>query len=54
LRLQPASGKISAVSVERAGWDDDVAVIGGGPGGSSGATALARADRPVLVLERDL
>ncbi|HEY7870195.1 MAG TPA: NAD(P)/FAD-dependent oxidoreductase, partial [Methylomirabilota bacterium] len=31
----------------------DVAVIGGGPGGSSVATALARKGRQVLLLERD-
>jgi FADH2-dependent halogenase len=31
----------------------DVAVIGGGPGGSSAATALARRGRSVLLLERD-
>src|SRR5258705_10650398 len=31
----------------------DVAVIGGGPGGSSTATALARRGRRVLLLERD-
>ncbi|HEY7433745.1 MAG TPA: NAD(P)/FAD-dependent oxidoreductase [Methylomirabilota bacterium] len=31
----------------------DVAVIGGGPGGSSAATALARRGRAVLLLERD-
>ncbi len=31
----------------------DVAVIGGGPGGSSVATALARRGRSVLLLERD-
>ena len=35
------------------GWDFDVAVIGGGPGGSSAATALARSGRTVLLLERD-
>jgi len=34
-------------------WDFDVAVIGGGPGGSSTATALARRGRKVLLLERD-
>ena len=34
-------------------WDVDVAVIGGGPGGSSAATALARRGRTVLLLERD-
>src|SRR3989449_9036193 len=31
----------------------DVAVIGGGPGGSSAATALARRGRSVVVLERE-
>ncbi len=31
----------------------DVAVIGGGPGGASAATALARRGRRVLLLERD-
>ena len=35
------------------GWDFDAAVIGGGPGGSSAATALARKGRSVLLLERD-
>ena len=34
-------------------WDFDVAVIGGGPGGSSTATVLARHGRTVLLLERD-
>ena len=34
-------------------WDFDAAVIGGGPGGSSTATALARRGRRVLLLERD-
>jgi flavin-dependent dehydrogenase len=33
--------------------DYDVAVIGGGPGGASAATLLARRGRSVLVLERD-
>jgi FADH2-dependent halogenase len=40
-------------TVGRASWDFDVAVIGGGPGGSSAATALARHGRRVLVLERE-
>lgn len=35
------------------GWDFDVAVVGGGPGGSSAATALARRGRRVVLLERD-
>jgi flavin-dependent dehydrogenase len=35
------------------GWDFDVAVVGGGPGGSSAATALARCGRRVVLLERD-
>ncbi len=35
------------------GWDFDVIVVGGGPGGSSVATALARRGRRVLLLERD-
>ena len=35
------------------GWEFDVAVVGGGPGGSSAATALARAGRRVLLLERE-
>src|SRR3989442_1762035 len=34
-------------------WDYDVAVMGGGPGGSSAATALARRGRSVVVLERE-
>jgi flavin-dependent dehydrogenase len=33
--------------------DFDVAVVGGGPGGSSAATALARRGRKVLLLERE-
>jgi flavin-dependent dehydrogenase len=35
------------------GRDFDVAVVGGGPGGSSTATALARRGRSVLLLERE-
>jgi flavin-dependent dehydrogenase len=35
------------------GWDFDVAVVGGGPGGSSVATALARRRRGVVLLERE-
>jgi flavin-dependent dehydrogenase len=34
-------------------WDFDAVVVGGGPGGSSTATALARHGRRVLLLERD-
>jgi flavin-dependent dehydrogenase len=34
-------------------WDFDAAVVGGGPGGSSVATALARHGHRVLLLERD-
>jgi flavin-dependent dehydrogenase len=34
-------------------WDFDVVVVGGGPGGSSTASALARYGHTVLVLERD-
>ena len=35
------------------GWDFDVAVIGGGPGGSSVATALVRRGWRVVLLERE-
>src|SRR5258705_2529399 len=34
-------------------WDFDVAVVGGGPGGSSAATALTRRGRSVVLLERE-
>src|SRR5258705_5363526 len=34
-------------------WDFDVAVVGGGPGGSSTATVLARRGHRVLLLERE-
>jgi flavin-dependent dehydrogenase len=34
-------------------WEFDVAIIGGGPGGSSTATGLARRGRRILLLERD-
>jgi flavin-dependent dehydrogenase len=35
------------------GWAFDAAVVGGGPGGSSAATALARHGRRVVLLERE-
>lgn len=34
-------------------WDFDVAVVGGGPGGSSVATTLVRRGRKVILLERE-
>jgi flavin-dependent dehydrogenase len=42
-----------AIGMTSNGWDFDVAVIGGGPGGSSAATALARRGKKVLLLERE-
>jgi flavin-dependent dehydrogenase len=41
------------VSASSNGWEYDVAVVGGGPGGSTVATALVRRGRRVLVLERE-
>src|SRR5688572_8319165 len=35
------------------GYDCDVVVIGGGPAGSTAASALARSGRSVVLLERD-
>jgi flavin-dependent dehydrogenase len=46
----PAS---EGADMTRLGFDYDAAVIGGGPGGSSAATALARRGRRVLLLERE-
>src|SRR5262245_10093514 len=43
----------SSNSSELSKWDFDVAVVGGGPGGSSAATALARRGRRVILLERE-
>jgi len=43
-----------AMCAARPDWDHDVAVVGGGPAGSTVATALARAGRRVLGLERDV
>jgi flavin-dependent dehydrogenase len=44
---------VGSVSPSNGRWDFDAAVIGGGPGGSSAATALARRGRRVLLLERE-
>jgi FADH2-dependent halogenase len=38
---------------DRTGFDCDVVVIGGGPGGATAAAYLARAGRHVLLFERD-
>src|SRR5262245_32506230 len=46
-------GKIGGMNGSGRPWDFDVAVIGGGPGGSSAATALARRGRRVVLLERE-
>ena len=43
----------ASVSTASRGWDFDAAVIGGGPGGSSAATALARRGRRVVLFERE-
>src|SRR4029450_1029913 len=43
---------VASVSGARGRWDYDVAVIGGGPGGSTPATALGRRGRTVVCLER--
>jgi len=40
--MYPPSGRIDVVSEDKQRWDYDAAVIGGGPGGSSVATLLAR------------
>jgi flavin-dependent dehydrogenase len=44
---------MDAIGMTSEGWDFDVAVVGGGPGGSSAATALVRRGRRVLLLERE-
>ncbi len=44
---------MDAERIPDGGLHFDAAVIGGGPGGSSAATALARRGRRVLLLERD-
>jgi flavin-dependent dehydrogenase len=50
LRYRAKGGTGSAASN---GWAYEVAVVGGGPGGSSTATALARLGRRVVVLDRE-
>jgi FADH2-dependent halogenase len=44
---------MDAIGMTSNRWDFDVAVVGGGPGGSSAATALARRGKRVLLLERE-
>jgi FADH2-dependent halogenase len=45
--------QVDGVGMTSSRWDFDVAVVGGGPGGSSAATALARRGKRVVLLERD-
>jgi flavin-dependent dehydrogenase len=47
-------GQERLVSALKNDWDYDVAVVGGGPGGSSVATALVRRGYRALVLEREI